>query len=78
MSRGGIIALAGAAVAAGAVAAGWLFGTGSAQAEEPRPSPPGQVVGHETGQDPESVQKYWTPERQKDATPAAMPEAPGG
>jgi hypothetical protein len=74
-----IVVLVGAAVAAGAVAAVWLLGTGSAQAQDPQPPRPEHAVGHdltgEPGQDPESVQNYWTPERQKNAEPAEMPEA---
>ncbi|MCW2913873.1 MAG: hypothetical protein JWN52_1941 [Actinomycetia bacterium] len=78
--RSVIVAFVGAAVAAVAVAAVWLLGIGSAQAQDPKPPGPEHAVGHDLtgvpGQDPESVQKYWTPERQKNAKPAEMPEAP--
>jgi hypothetical protein len=73
-----IVAFAGATIAAGAVTAVWLLGTGSAQAQDPQPPRPDQIVEHDPGQDPESVQNYWTPERQKSAKPAEMPQAPGG
>lgn len=47
------------------------------QPEQPRPKPfrpkdpvaSGTVSSTETGQDPEAVREYWTPERMADAVP---------